>query len=250
MNPYFERAPLWRGFHTTFLIHLRELLVSAVVPRYIVGLEENLVIDSPEVDSEVFAVVDVGISEGDRSLPPMETVPAIGAPITGTIVLASPIRYKRRWLTIRDSERRKIVTVIELLSPSNKRAGKNRTRSLAKRERILRSTAHLVEIDLLRGGPRMPVAGLPACDYLIAVSRRWERPRVGLWPFNVRDRLPKLHVPLRKNDPEVVIELKPLLDRIYDGGGYAYEIYKRPPEPPLSNLDATWAMQFIPKLAK
>ena len=67
-----------------------------------------------------------------------------------------------RYLEVRDREGREVVTVIELLSPSNKRAGDDRESYLAKRRELLRSPAHLVEIDLLRGWTPMPQEGGPS----------------------------------------------------------------------------------------
>ena len=68
---------------------------------------------------------------------------------------------------------------------------------------------------------------------------------MGLWPAKLRDPLPPL-LPLRRGEPEVQIELKPVLDRTYDDAGYEYRIYRTNPEPLLSPADAEWAKQFIP----
>ena len=75
------------------------------------------------------------------------------------------------FLEVRDRQGRELVTVIELLSPSNKRAGDDREQYLAKRRELLWSPAHLVEIDLLRGWSPMPQEGRPECDYSVMVSR-------------------------------------------------------------------------------
>ena len=87
--------------------------------------------------------------------------------------------------------------MIELLSPSNKRAGDDREQYLAKRRELLRTPAHLVEIDLLRGWTPMPQEGRPECDYSVMVSRAEKRRAADFWPIRLRDRLPVIPFPLR-----------------------------------------------------
>jgi hypothetical protein len=154
------------------------------------------------------------------------------------------------FLEIRDRRNRQLVTLIELLSPANKRPGGDRDQYLAKRQEILGSTAHLVEIDLLRGGQRPPVEELPDCDYCVLVSRGEQRPRVGLWPLQLRDRLPVIPIPLRDPDPDVELDIQAVLHDIYDKARYATYVYDGSPTPPLSQEDEAWARQFLPLQAE
>jgi hypothetical protein len=153
------------------------------------------------------------------------------------------------YLEVRDRAGREAVTVLELLSPANKAAGSNRNQYLAKVHRILASGTNFIEIDLLRGGPRMPWADLPPCDYYVVVSRTEERrtdnPRAGLWPIRLRDPLPTVPVPLRPGEPEPTLDLQAIMHRIYDSAGYQLFIYDAPPEPPLEPADAVWATQML-----
>ena len=112
------------------------------------------------------------------------------------------------FVEIRDRQGRDLVTVIELLSPTNKRPGPDREQYLAKRRQLLASGVHLVEIDLLRGHPRLPLDDLPPCDYYVMVSRAEERPQAGLWPLGLRDPLPPIPVPLRAADPDASLDLQ------------------------------------------
>ena len=148
-------------------------------------------------------------------------------------------------IVIRDRAGEELVTVVELLSPANK-SGDDRAQYLGKRRQVLRSRTHFVELDFLRGGPRLPVGGLPACDYYALVSRAEERPRVGIWAWGLRDRMPVVPIPLRAGDPDVRLDLKAALDRIYDEQRYARSAYAHPPEPRLAPDDAAWAAQFVP----
>ncbi|MBV8487139.1 MAG: DUF4058 family protein, partial [Planctomycetaceae bacterium] len=149
------------------------------------------------------------------------------------------------FLEIRDRQGRQLVTVIELLSPTNKRVGSSREQYLAKRAKLLRSTVHLVEIDLLRGGLPMPFAERPAGLYSVLVSRAGQRPRADFWPFGLRDPLPTVPIPLRPDDQDARLDLRSILDRVYDESGYAHFVYDYEPDPPLEDQDVAWAHGVI-----
>ena len=135
-----------------------------------------------------------------------------------------------------------VVTMIELLSPANKYAGEDRDTYLMKRQAILNSGTSLVEIDLLRGGPRMPFGDPhPPCAYSVMVSRAQDRPSVGFWPVQLRDRLPVIPVPVRPDEPEPLVDLQAVLHSVFDAGGYYLDIYRQPITPALPPADAAWA---------
>jgi hypothetical protein len=150
------------------------------------------------------------------------------------------------YLEVRDRLGRELVTIIELLSPSNKRAGEDREQYLAKRRELLRTPTHLVEIDLLRGWTPMPQEGRPKCDYSVMVSRAEKRRAADFWPIMLKDRLPVIPIPLRPPDDAVPVDLQEVLHRAYEGPGYEHFIYSGNPEPGLSPEDAVWARQFVP----
>ena len=156
---------------------------------------------------------------------------------------------RHSYLSIRDREGEHAITVIELLSPSNKNLGADRVDYLKKRRDFFAAGLHLVEIDLLRGGPRLPFSDVPPCDYLVAVSRAAERPRVGLWPIGLRERLPKIPIPLRAPDPDAWLDLQEILHRVYDSARYEPLLYRHSPQPPLSGDDASWAQSIVSALA-
>jgi hypothetical protein len=66
---------------------------------------------------------------------------------------------KERYLEVRESGTDAVITVIEVLSPKNKRKGDGRVTYEAKRQKILDSASHLVEIDLLRSDSPMAMQG-------------------------------------------------------------------------------------------
>jgi hypothetical protein len=153
------------------------------------------------------------------------------------------------YLKILDREGRDLVAVVELLSPTNKRADDHRAQYLSKRSDVLQGPAHLVEIDLLRGGAPMPADNRPACTFSVLVSRADQRPKADFWPFGLRDPLPTIPVPLRLGDPDARLDLRAVLDRIYDESGYEDFLYLREPDPPLADQDAAWARTFLPDVA-
>ena len=149
------------------------------------------------------------------------------------------------FVEILDRESGQVVTVIELLSPSNKDAGPDREQYLGKRSQILHSNIHCVELDLLRGGPRMPLKNLPPGDYYVLVSGAEERPEAGIWPIQLRERLPIIPIPLRAPHPHAALDLQAVIHRFYDADGYEDYIYRSPPEPPLGVEEDAWARQFV-----
>jgi hypothetical protein len=244
MNPYLEQEDVWSDFHPSFIPLAREALMRQVAPGYIVKVEEQLFIHEFSAEQRLhLGRGDVSVSRGPAG---RGVAPAGDTLLAPTYAQVPPVDVERHpYLEIRDRTGRHLVTVIELLSPSNKYAGADREQYLGKRRQLLRSRAHLVEIDLLRGGPRLPLDDLPDCDYCVAVSRAEERPRVGVWPLRLRDRLPVIPVPLSAPDPDARLDLQELLHRVYDGAGYANYIYTGTPHPRLHPDDETWARQVL-----
>ena len=238
MNPYFEHEDAWHEFHEHFLIHTREALNALVAPAYIVRTDSHVYLhEAPDTARRFVGRPDLAVAQAQAPSPSRATAGALEAPSWATL---SPVDIE-----VRDRRTRRVVTVIELLSPANKRAGRDRDQYEAKREELLNSNAHFIELDLLRGWPRMPFEGLAECDYYAAVSRVETRPRVEIWPVRLRDPLPVIPVPLRSPDPDARLDLQALLHTVYDAGGYANYIYEMDPEPPLASHDAEWARQLL-----
>lgn len=248
MNPYLEQDDAWHDFHERFSPVCAELLTLQVRPNYIVKIDEQLYIHELAGQARRFlGRSDVGLARSESTSALGSDVTLLEAPVQGNLPAAVDIE-RLSFVEIRDRHNRELITVIELLSPTNKRVGPDRDQYLAKRKRLINSRVHLVEIDLLRGGPRMPTEGLPDCDYCVLVSRMEARPRVGIWPIRLRDRLPGIPIPLRAPDRDARLDLQDVLHRIYDAAGYEDYIYGGAPEPPLSADDAAWTRQFVPPL--
>ena len=151
-----------------------------------------------------------------------------------------------RTVEIRDVAERRLVTAIEVLSPTNKR-GRGRQEYLTKRRRILTSSAHLVEIDFLRRGHRVPMREpLPAAAYFVFRSRAERRPILDVWPIGLRDRLPTVSVPLLAGDADLELDLQLAFTSIYDFFGYDGAVrYDQRPEIRLGAEDVAWAEECV-----
>ncbi len=153
------------------------------------------------------------------------------------------MEVKESYLQVIATETKKVVTVIEVLSPTNKRPGKGREMYEQKREKVFGSRTHLVEIDLLRSYQPLPVFGNDIeASYRILVSRANQKPWADLYLFNLPDMIPGFPLPLRAGDAEPIVDLQGLLNGIYDRAAYDFRIdYTAAPVPPLSETDAVWA---------
>jgi hypothetical protein len=244
MNPFLEHSDAWMDFHDNFIVRIQESLSDRVGPNYLVKLEVRLILHERSAEERrFFGIADVGVSEPLNRLATLDAT-AITAPVQ--LELPAVEMEKHRSIEIRDRRDRRLITVIELLSPSNKTAGSDRDDYMVKRRQVLSSPTHLVEIDLRRGGARPGPPDLPHCDYYALVSRHEDRPRVGVWPFGLREPMPGIPIPLTAPDPSVWLDLKAVLDRSYDAGGYGKYIYREIPEPPLSESETVWAREFVP----
>jgi len=242
MNPYIEHDIAWHDFHGSFMPLARELLNAQLVPRYITRIEESVYIQEPETqDREFLGRADLAVIEATG---PAATATASRA--AGVRVLQPVLDEERlSHLEIVDRKSQQVVTVIELLSPTNKRLGPNRRQYLSKQAKILFSDSHLVEIDLLRGGPRMPWRTIPACDYCIVTSRAESRPGAVLTTVRLRESLPTIPIPVSAGDADASLDLQAILHRVYDSAAYGYYIYETPPEPSLSEADQAWAEEIL-----
>ena len=161
------------------------------------------------------------------------------------MLLPSPELLHQRYLQIRDGrDQKRVVTAVEVLSPSNKRPGLGRDDYAEKRGRVLSSRINLVEIDLLRTGPRLAALGAPeGADYSVLISRAHLRPIGQFITIGLREPLPDFPLPLAPDEDEPVVSLSAILDSVYEIGRYELQLDYRetPASPPLSPEDEAWA---------
>lgn len=246
MDPYLEHDDVWHDFHEQFCLECRALLVPQLGSGYIARVDDHVYVHELEPPRQLAGRSDDSVAATDTRI---ETSPAASCgelAMTPTICVVEPSVDLERsaFLEIRDRQNRELITVLELLSPSNKRPGRDREQYLGKRSTLLLSSVNLVELDLLRGGPRMPVSGLPECDYYALVSASENRPQAQVWSITIRDPLPVVPVPLKPGDT-VMLDLRRALDRAFAAAGYANYIYGQAPGTQLSETDARWAREQI-----
>jgi hypothetical protein len=165
-----------------------------------------------------------------------------------TVPLLMPDETREAYLEVRLRQTGEVVTIIERLSPANKRAGSDGHREYRqKHDLVLRSSAHLVELDLLRGGERVPMgAPLPPPDYYAIVSRASRRPFADVWRWRLADPMPPVRIPLAGKDPDVALDLQAVFSAAYERAGYDYALdYEREIAPPVSAEVAAWARSVL-----
>ncbi len=243
MNPYLEQSDCWQDFHQRFLVHASEYLSNQLGSNYLVKVETRLILhEIPDDERSFFGIADIGVASAYSSESTEGGVALLESPVS--LTLPEFEEEKQTYLEIRDRRNRRVITVIELVSPSNKK-GNDRDVYLSKRLQILRSQTHFVEIDLCRGGPRPSMPELPVCDYYALVGQNTNRRRIGFWPIGLRDPLPILPIPLDGDTPPARLDLKAVLDQTYDAARYGNYIYQEAPDPPLSVADEAWAKTIL-----
>lgn len=241
MDPYIE-SQYWQGFHHNLLSEAQRMLAAGLLPRYLVLVEERVYVEHwPEAPDQYLA--DVAVAAASRNRTASGGAAAVIEPGAIETILPMPEEVRENYLTIRRGDTKELVTVVEVLSPSNKRPGDGRTQYVKKRQEVLLSDANLVELDLLRGGPRLPTQRpLPQSDYLYLVSRADRRPHAVAYPWTLRQELPTVRVPLTGDDPDALIDLQQAFSAIYDTLGYRLILdYTAPVEPALAAEDRAWA---------
>jgi len=249
MDPWLERRGIWEQVHTDLIVSIRRFLTPLLRPRYHVGIEERtyLAILPPEEQST--GMPDVVIAgpkreSGSEPSTAFQSSTSLAQPMVAELPV--PEEVKERYLEIRSVPDQQVITVIEILSPSNKIAGEGREQYERKRFKVLGSWTNLVEIDLVRSGEPLPMKAPAASDYRVVVSRAARRPRADVYLFGVRDPIPTVPVPLRPGEPEPELPLNQLLHEVYDLGAYDLVIdYRTPAKPPLSDADTAWAASLL-----
>ncbi len=247
MDPYLEAPDIWPDVHSRLMNIFAEQLAPVLSPDYLAELETQLVLGRIDDNSDGFAArPDVSVTRlNEPMLAYAVQPPVMVAPLRWRLPSEAPTRVIS--IFIRQRQNRRLVTVIELLSPVNKSRGKARQEYLEKRNAYLESPVHLVEIDLLRAYYRMPYdSPLPASDYVAMVSRCGERPDCDVWLIGVRQALPVLPIPLLRPDPDAALDTGQALRTAYERARYDLRVdYSQSPVPPLSDADTEWAQSLL-----
>jgi hypothetical protein len=218
MNPYLEMPAHWPDFHATFINDAREALLQTLPSHYTARIGER-----------------VYLIEGP---PPVRnlTVPDVA------VVLEEPIET---YIEILHRSDRSLVTILEVLSPANKEEP-GRGAYLAKRNALLRKKVHLVELDFLRAGKRLPLrAELPSGDYYAFIARAEQRPNCQVYSWALAEPLPVLPIPLRAPDPDAWLDVGAVFAVAFERGDYEPEIDTAMPPPGLNDEQRQWVEECL-----
>jgi hypothetical protein len=259
MDPYIERSEIWPDFHDRLITYLCAALKPLLLPRYVALTQDRQYVveaERPiwpdvsivELHNEVgaqktavaVAEVEVAVAEGSDA----EEADDELAEIEPMIFELSREQIRQPYIEIVETaSSNRVVTAIEVLSPSNKLPG--RSSYLQKREEYWNAGTNLVEIDLLREGePTIRVGQerlemLRPWHYLIAVTRTWPS-RQEVYPVRLQRKLPRFKVPLAENDLDVRLDLQAAFARCWEDGPYpALLRYSSSPPGTMSLADMT-----------
>lgn len=253
MDPYLEDPVIWRGVHQSLNTYIRDALQPMLRPKYHARLDERVYLAPlPQI-----MYPDVSISRIPKLREPATSYnPSVAIrqhPVIEpfTLVLLGDDRERRKpFIEIIQSKTGEVVTVIELISPSNK-MGAGHEEYARKQEEILNTRANLVEIDLLGNGIRVTpepedINGRIDYRYMVSVNRSTRRNAYELYPIRLTDSLPHFRVPLVSPDPDVTLDLQTVFDLCYDNGDYASVTdYNQPPSVRMSFEEGAWVKQRL-----
>lgn len=243
MDPWLEHPARWPNVHQRFITYAGDLLGAQVGAGFFVAIGERVYVEAPNHT----LYPDVSVVETPRRAPTPAGSVVADAP---TVVRLRPVERREPFLELRTADAdERVVTVMEVLSPANKRPGAGRELYLRKQAEVLASDVSLVEVDLLRAGE--PTVALPpelAGDdpYRVVVSRASDREARELYAVPLRSRLPRIAVPLVAGVPDVVLDVGAVLHQVYDRGTFGRRLdYAAQPVPPLADDDLAWARGVV-----
>jgi hypothetical protein len=257
VDPYLERH--WGDVHQRFITYVCDAIQPRLPDDLRARMQERVYIEIPEVRRGEY-YPDVRVVERPSLSPLAGSATAVAEPPSATegngeSAPAEPILIHvdiepttETYIEIIDVKSgHRVVTAVEVLSPTNKRPTEGQRLYLKKRHDFKLAGANTVEIDLLRGGDRMlmvPQALVPAAHraaYQVCVWRAAEHDTFAVYPITLRERLPVIKIPLRPTDQDVLLNLQAILDQCNRNGGYDDIDYRDEPDPPLASGDAAWA---------
>jgi len=260
MDPYLEACGLWEEFHFHLIGATYQALARQLPRGYTLEVATRAYIVMVEVEGKPpkLAKPDVAITEPApaKHLRGSSAGVAVAEPLaTESVSLRAFVAEEVRENFVEiyaAGEERQLVTCIEVLSPSNKRPNtEGWDEYQRKRQAMLLGRANFIEFDLLRGGQKPPMLDpWPDCPYTLLVCRRRSAPTCRVWKAHWQHRLPAIPVPLAGTDPDMQLDLQPLLDGIYELGRYSERLdYKRKLTPPFKPAERAWLRERLRKQA-
>ncbi len=247
MDPYLEQ--FWGDVHHS-MINRSRAAIQRHLPDDLVARVDERVFVEPSVGVPRKIIPDVRVIErGQREAPVLRASNgiAVAEPLVVHIEQDEPVH--QCFIEIIDlNSGRRVVTVIEIISPSNKITGPGRDSYIKKQDELWQASVSLVEIDLNRTGKRVlsaPFELIPdghRTPYAACVRRGWKPLAFEYYRLPLGERLPAIAVPLRQTDRDIPLDLQATLNECCEDGRYVDDIdYREEPDPPLDPDDAKWA---------
>jgi hypothetical protein len=160
MDPFLESQGFWQDFQARLLTYCSDSLNSSLPGHYAALMEERISLVDLSAEALAGFRPDVPIVRGDPRAASRREPGSLATlePVAVPLARKDLDEVRDRWIEIKRLPDLSLVTVIEILSPTNK-SGLGRTDYLMKRREFLDKPIHLVEIDMLLGGLRLPMGG-------------------------------------------------------------------------------------------
>lgn len=246
MDPFIEARGPWTDFHDNLIVAIQRSLNERLPVEYEALIGERTYIDVVDSDAgtatELLVKPDVRV-DGPASAAQATALLTDSADLATSILMHPEIAVSERepFIEIRhpDSNDR-VVTCIEVLSPTNKRPGSaGWTEYEQKRQAMFQGAANFVEIDLLRGGRRRPMREpWPKSPYYLLVMWQERAPECRVWPATSIRPLPPIPIPLLSGDPDLRLDLQAAIDGVLASSRYERRLrYHEPLKPPLTEAE-------------
>ncbi len=243
MDPWMELR--WRDVHASMIIYIRNQLQRQLPDPLIARAEETVSIDDLGPDRPPSARPDITVVEDQQDELHESAVATL-----------SPVAEVAHVQIIDPSSGDRVITAIEVLSPTNKLPGEGRKAYRSKQHHFVSAGVNLVEIDFVRVGDwifSVTENALPPekrTPYMICVFRAVHPYERAFYPLPLRERLPRFAIPLRSQDKDIVLDLQPVIDEAYETGRYDRTDYRRPLKPPPPPEDVAWASEILRKAGR
>ena len=204
MDPYLEDQGRWQDFHAGIITYCRDALSQRLPDDYVAQMGEEVRVVTWQEGRERPMRPDVAIVRGDRLggttaaggsvalLEEVDTLEPVEVPFAAAVD-----EVRDTWIEIRRLPDERLVTAIEVLSPTNK-GSSGLTTTSRKRLRLWNQGVNLVEIDLLIAGRRMPMAGPLPPGRLLRRRLRAGKPEIGdVFAWSIRGPCPRSRSPWR-----------------------------------------------------
>jgi hypothetical protein len=251
IDPYVEAQGYWPDFRVRFITYWRDALADRLPDAYEVRMDERVNLVDLATDRVKRVEPDLAIAHEESSSrrAPAHSGVATLEPVTIPLVIEE--EQRETYVEILHRPDRTLVAVLELLSLTTKQEPGRRL-YLTRRNALLHQNIHLVELDFLLGGQRLPLEKPnPPGRFFILIARAELRPDCQVYRWSVQDPLPAIPIPLVKPDPDLIIDLAAVYSTAFERGRYSRSIdYGAALSANLTEVEGNWIQERVQAKAK